>query len=80
LNLERFRIPWQTPQGATQDSTANRGPRSGRFYSGSRWQGIHHKFKHEKFSGSVILSGKEGDDARRYQEKQVSNAIREATK
>ena len=43
-------------------------------------KGSHHKFKHEQFPGSVILSGKEGDDAQHYQEKQVSNAIREATK
>ena len=43
-------------------------------------KGSHHKFRHEKFPGSVILSGKEGDDAQHYQEKQVSNAIREATK
>ena len=43
-------------------------------------KGSHYKFKHPKFPGSVILSGKEGDDAQHYQEKQVSNAIREATK
>ena len=30
--------------------------------------------------GSVILSGKDGHDAKHYQEKQVRNAIREATK
>ena len=38
------------------------------------------KFRHAKVAGSVILSGKDGDDAKHYQEKQVRNAIREATK
>ena len=43
-------------------------------------KGSHRKFRHPKFAGAVILSGGEGDDARHYQEKQVRNAIREATK
>jgi hypothetical protein len=33
-----------------------------------------------RLPGSVILSGSDGDDAHHYQEKQVRNAIREATK
>ena len=43
-------------------------------------KGSHRKFRHPKFSGSVILSGKDGDDVHHYQEKQVRNAIREVTK
>jgi len=43
-------------------------------------KGSHRKFRHPRFSGSVILSGGDGDDARHYQEKQVRNAIREAAK
>ena len=43
-------------------------------------KGSHRKFRHPKFPGSVILSGHDGDDARHYQEKQVHNAIREASK
>lgn len=43
-------------------------------------KGSHRKFRHTKFPGSVILSGPDGDDARHYQEKQVRNAIREASK
>jgi predicted RNA binding protein YcfA (HicA-like mRNA interferase family) len=43
-------------------------------------KGSHQKFQHAKFSGSLVLSGQEGDDAKHYQEKQVSHAIREATK
>jgi predicted RNA binding protein YcfA (HicA-like mRNA interferase family) len=43
-------------------------------------KGSHRKFRHSRFSGSVILSGKEGDDALPYQEKQVRNAIREVNK
>jgi predicted RNA binding protein YcfA (HicA-like mRNA interferase family) len=39
-------------------------------------KGAHRKFRHPKYSGSVILSGNEGADAHNYQEKQVRNAIR----
>ncbi len=43
-------------------------------------KGSHRKFRHSKLPGSVILSGQSGDDAKHYQEKQVRNAIREASK
>jgi len=43
-------------------------------------KGSHRKFRHPKYSGAVILSGQDGDDAHHYQEKQVRNAIREVTK
>ena len=43
-------------------------------------KGSHRKFRHPRFSGAVILSGKDGDDAHHYQEKQVRNAIRETTR
>jgi predicted RNA binding protein YcfA (HicA-like mRNA interferase family) len=43
-------------------------------------KGSHRKFRHSRVPGSVILSGADGDDAHHYQEKQVRNAIREATK
>ncbi|MSU59643.1 MAG: type II toxin-antitoxin system HicA family toxin [Pedosphaera sp.] len=43
-------------------------------------KGSHRKFRHAEFPGSVILSGKDGDDAQFYQEKQVRNAVREVTK
>ena len=43
-------------------------------------KGSHRKLRHPRFRGSVILSGKEGDDALPYQEKQVCNAVREVTK
>ena len=43
-------------------------------------KGSHRKFRHARLPGSVILSGADGDDAHHYQEKQVRNAIREATK
>jgi len=35
----------------------------------------HRKFTHPEYSGAVTVSGKMGDDAKRYQEKQVSIAI-----
>ena len=50
------------------------------FFLAPGGKGSHRKFRHPKFAGSVILSGKDGDDARHYQEKQVRNAIRETTK
>jgi predicted RNA binding protein YcfA (HicA-like mRNA interferase family) len=43
-------------------------------------KGSHRKFRHLKYAGAVILSGKDGDDAHHYQEKQVRNAIREVTR
>jgi predicted RNA binding protein YcfA (HicA-like mRNA interferase family) len=43
-------------------------------------KGSHRKFRHLKFAGAVILSGRDGDDARHYQEKQVRNAIRDVIK
>ena len=43
-------------------------------------KGTHRKFRHARFPGSVILSGKDGEDARHYQEKQVRNAIHETSK
>lgn len=46
----------------------------------SRRQRSHRKFRHPKFAGAVLLSGKDGVDAHHYQEKQIRNAIREATK
>ena len=43
-------------------------------------KGSHRKFRHPRFAGAVIVSGKDGDDAHHYQEKQVRNAIRETTR
>ena len=43
-------------------------------------KGSHRKFRHVRFRGAVILSGSDGDDAHFYQEKQVRNAVREASK
>ncbi len=43
-------------------------------------KGSHRKYRHPRFAGSVILSGKEGDDAHQYQEKHIRSAIREASK
>jgi predicted RNA binding protein YcfA (HicA-like mRNA interferase family) len=38
-------------------------------------KGSHRKFTHPAYPGAVTLSGKLGDDARHYQEKQVRQAI-----
>ncbi len=40
-------------------------------------KGSHRKFSHESYPGAVTLSGKDGDDAKKYQEKQVKRAIEE---
>ncbi len=42
-------------------------------------KGSHRKFVHPRYSGAVTISGKEGDDAQRYQEKQVREAIDEVS-
>ena len=38
-------------------------------------KGSHRKFTHARFHGAVTISGRSGDDAKRYQEKQVKSAI-----
>ena len=38
-------------------------------------KGSHRKFTHAKYSGAVTLSGKAGEDAKHYQERQVKQAI-----
>ncbi len=38
-------------------------------------KGSHCKFTHARYAGAVTLSGKVGDDAKPYQEKQVQQAI-----
>jgi predicted RNA binding protein YcfA (HicA-like mRNA interferase family) len=38
-------------------------------------KGSHRKFTHPKYPGAVTISGKLGDDAKRYQEKHVKRAI-----
>ena len=43
-------------------------------------KGSHRKFRHPRFAGAVILSGKDGEDAQHYQEKQVRHAIRATTR
>ena len=40
-------------------------------------RGSHRKFTHENYPGAVTLSGRDGDDAKKYQEKQVERAIEE---
>ena len=43
-------------------------------------KGSHRKFRHQKYAGSVILSGQDGDDAHRYQEKHIRHAIQETSR
>jgi predicted RNA binding protein YcfA (HicA-like mRNA interferase family) len=43
-------------------------------------KGSHRKFTHARFPGAVTLSGKSGDDAKPYQEKQIQQAIEQVTR
>jgi predicted RNA binding protein YcfA (HicA-like mRNA interferase family) len=43
-------------------------------------KGSHRKLVHPKYAGAVTVSGKTGDDAKRYQEKQVAQAIEMVSK
>jgi predicted RNA binding protein YcfA (HicA-like mRNA interferase family) len=43
-------------------------------------KGSHRKFRHPRFSGAIILGGKDGDDSYHYQERQVGNAIKEVNR
>jgi predicted RNA binding protein YcfA (HicA-like mRNA interferase family) len=38
-------------------------------------KGSHRKFTHANYAGAVTLSGKSGDDAKPYQEKQAKQAV-----
>jgi hypothetical protein len=38
-------------------------------------KGLNRKFTHARYPGAVTLSGKPGDDAEPYQEKQVQRAL-----
>jgi predicted RNA binding protein YcfA (HicA-like mRNA interferase family) len=50
------------------------------FFAVKGGKGSHRKFRHPRFPGAVILSGKAGADAQHYQEKQIQNAIRDVTR
>jgi predicted RNA binding protein YcfA (HicA-like mRNA interferase family) len=43
-------------------------------------KGSHRKLVHPRYAGAVTVSGKTGDDAKRYQEKQVAQAIEMVSK
>lgn len=43
-------------------------------------KGSHRKLIHDRYPGAVTLSGKSGDDAKPYQERQVRRAIEEIKK
>ena len=43
-------------------------------------KGSHRKYTHALYPGVVTISGKSGEDSKRYQEKQVRQAIEEVTK
>jgi predicted RNA binding protein YcfA (HicA-like mRNA interferase family) len=49
--------------------------KSAGFYEISGGNGSHRKFVHKNYAGAVTISGKIGEDARIYQEKQVAQAL-----
>jgi predicted RNA binding protein YcfA (HicA-like mRNA interferase family) len=52
----------------------------GRWFQTGAPERSHRQFVHSAFGGVVTLSGQEGHDAKRYQEKQVAEAIAIAKK
>ena len=50
------------------------------FYEITGGKGSHRKLTHPRYAGAVTISGQSGDDAKPYQEKQVSQAIEEVQK
>lgn len=40
-----------------------------------RQKGSHRQFRHPKLGGVITVSGNEGDDAQRYQQRQVDEAV-----
>lgn len=45
------------------------------FYEISGGKGSHRKFVHTNYAGAVTISGKIGEDAKNYQEKQIEQAL-----
>ena len=45
-----------------------------------RQKGSHRQFRHKDWPGVVTISGGEGDDVQRYQERQVAQAIAQSRK
>ncbi len=43
-------------------------------------KGSHTKWSHPLLSGKLTLSGKDGEDAKPYQEKDVNNALKQLSK
>jgi len=43
-------------------------------------KGSHRKFTHPEYPGAVTLSGRDGDDAKGYQERQVRRAIEDVNR
>ncbi len=43
-------------------------------------KGSHRKFFHPSYPGAVTISGRDGDDVKPYQEKQVKQAIETVTR
>lgn len=43
-------------------------------------KGSHRKFTHARYAGAVTLSGKSGEDAKPYQERQIQRAMEEVLK
>ena len=51
--------------------------RAGFYEIAAQGKGFHRKFTHEDYAGAVTMSGKSGEDAKPYQERQVKQAVEE---
>jgi len=81
LVRELFQEVWVPPEVAEEFSRLARSrPRFHGLAVAPGGKGSHRKFRHPRFAGAVILSGKDGEDAQHYREKQVRNAIRSTTR
>ena len=49
--------------------------RAGFYEISGAGKGSHRKFVHKYYAGAITISGKVGDDAKSYQEKQVEQAL-----
>src|SRR5439155_13561135 len=80
LSLATGRALWQCRVCGAKDSPVDRRPRASGVCACARRQGIASQVPASEVSWLVDSQRHDGDDAQHYQERQVRNAIREASK
>ena len=66
---------WHFPACAAQDRQLVADLERAGFERIHGGKGSHRKFVHPKYPGFVLISGRDGDDAQHYQERQVRNGV-----